>query len=150
MKRTPEFVFLRSVQLVLMLLVWGPHSKYPFHWGFKGTSVTMYTFIFCHPYQSSIFKWRFMPSGITSKGITDGSALIGSPFTAISNSCVLEIQLIGCQTKRSCLIPHLGQVYFGIQEKSNCSQNQSDCLLSQTHLARASRLALVSISNPLH
>ena len=107
--------------------------------------------IFCHPYQSNIFKESFKTSGgiSASNGIIEGSLLIWLPFTTISNSCVSEVQSICCWTKKILSNLSLRQVYFGTVEKFRSSKNQSDSLLFQTHLAKPSCLGLVSISSPL-
>jgi len=109
------------------------------------------TLIFCHPYQSNIFKENFTTSGGISapNGIIEDSLLMWLPFTTISNSCFSEVQSICCWTKKILSDLSLRQVYFGTLEKFKSSHNQSDSLLFQTHLAKPSYLGLASISNSL-
>ena len=145
-----ESAFLTSAQMTLILLVWGPHVRIIFK-QIKGKWWKKNILIFCHPYQSNIFKEIFKTSGgiSASNGIIEGSLLIWLPFTTISNSCVSEVPSICCWTKKILSNLSLRQVYFGTLEKFRSSKNQSDSLLFQTHLAKPSCLGLASISSPL-
>lgn len=145
-----ERVFRTSSQVMLMLLVWGSNFENHFQRGFKGTVVKKNTLIFCHPCESSIFKGTFTPTSriSVSNSISNGSVLIWSPFTALLTPAFQKFsQPAAERLDLTWFITKAGVFWHPREVKS--SQNQSDSLVSQNHLAKFSPLELAGTSNPL-